>query len=111
MTHGIRFLAALLLFGVATSFSNATEPTPPVQRGQALAEAKCAGCHAIGNAGASPHVGAPPFRRFGHLVDLDAFMERLREGLMAGHPDMPAFRFTREDARALVAYLRTVQGP
>jgi hypothetical protein len=24
---------------------------------------------------------------------------------------MPTFRFTREDARALIAYLRSIQGP
>ena len=41
----------------------------------------------------------------------DFFMDRLREGLMAGHPDMPTFRFTREDARAFVLYLRSIQAP
>jgi hypothetical protein len=35
----------------------------------------------------------------------------LREGLMVGHPDMPTFRFGREDARAFVLYLRSVQAP
>ena len=39
------------------------------------------------------------------------FMERLREGLTVGHPDMPTFRFTREDARAFLLYLRSIQGP
>ena len=42
-------------------------------------------------------------------VDLDDFTHRLREGLTSGHPDMPTFRFTREDARALTAYLRSIQ--
>jgi len=42
-------------------------------------------------------------------VDLDMFMERLRQGLTSDHPDMPTFRFTRDDARALVAYLRSIQ--
>ena len=35
----------------------------------------------------------------------DSFSDRLREGLMVGHPDMPTFRFTREDARGFVLYL------
>jgi len=35
----------------------------------------------------------------------------LREGLMVGHPDMPTFRFTREDARGFVLYLRSIQAP
>jgi hypothetical protein len=44
-------------------------------------------------------------------VDLDAFFDRLREGLMVGHPDMPTFRFKREDARGFVLYLRSIQAP
>ena len=50
-------------------------------------------------------------RALDRRVDLDSFMERLREGLMVGHPDMPAFRFTREDARAFLLYLRSIQAP
>ena len=42
-------------------------------------------------------------------VDLDEFTNQLREGLVSGHPDMPTFRFSREDARALTAYLRSIQ--
>ena len=65
--------------------------------------------HAIGKTGASPHAPAPPFRDLGNRVDLfDDFTHRLREGLTSGHPDMPTFRFTREDARALTAYLRSI---
>jgi hypothetical protein len=40
-----------------------------------------------------------------------SFKDRLREGLMVGHPDMPTFRFSREDAHAFVLYLRSVQAP
>jgi cytochrome c len=74
-----------------------------------LAERMCSACHAIGKTGASPHAPAPPFRDLGNRVDLDDFAHRLREGLTSGHPDMPTFRFTREDARALTAYLRSIQ--
>jgi len=69
----------------------------------------CAGCHAIGRTGQSPHLGAPAFRTLDSRVDLDRFSERLRQGLMSDHPDMPTFRFTREDARAFIAYLRSIQ--
>ena len=44
-------------------------------------------------------------------IDLDAFTDRLREGLQSTHADMPSFRFSRDDARAVVAYLRSIQGP
>ena len=58
-----------------------------------------------------PHEGAPAFRALDRRVDLDTFANRLRDGLFSGHPDMPTFRFTNEDARALTAYLRSVEGP
>jgi mono/diheme cytochrome c family protein len=74
----------------------------------ALAERMCSTCHAIGKTGASRHAPAPAFRDLGDRVDLDDFARRPREGLTSGHPDMPTFRFTREDARALTAYLRSI---
>jgi mono/diheme cytochrome c family protein len=96
----------LLLATVAGNAQDALE-----RRGRALAESMCAACHAIGSAGDSPHAGAPAFRVLDRRVDLDAFTDRLREGIMVGHPDMPTFRFTREDARAFVLYIRSIQAP
>ena len=81
------------------------------QRGEELARSMCAECHAIGTTDRSPHRSAPAFRTFERRLDLDSFMDRLRQGLMSGHPDMPTFRFTRDDARALIAYLRSIQRP
>ncbi len=56
----------------------------------------------------SPHLAAPPFRNLDRRVDLDTFVDRLRDGLIGGHPDMPVFRFAREDAQALVRYLKSI---
>ncbi len=84
-------------------------PSELEQQGMALAERLCGDCHATGKAGASPHSPAPAFRELGDRVDLDDFAHRLRQGLTSGHPDMPTFRFTRDDARALTAYLRSIQ--
>jgi cytochrome c len=81
----------------------------PVRHGHALAQKFCAECHAIGKHGKSPHVGAPPFRRLGQIVDLDSFPRRLIRGLSSNHPDMPQFHFSPQDARDLRDYLRTVQ--
>jgi cytochrome c len=80
------------------------------QHGRALAEKMCAQCHAVGRSGESPRAGAPPFRALDRRLDLDSFAGRLREGLASSHPDMPMFRFSREDAKAVVAYLRVIQG-
>jgi cytochrome c len=102
-------LAAALL---TPGSSLAEEKLSSLERhGRALAEQMCSKCHAVGRSGSSPHGAAPPFRALENRVDLDTFTTRLREGLISGHPDMPMFRFTRDDARALTAYLRLIQRP
>jgi mono/diheme cytochrome c family protein len=109
MTARLAFMLALL--GISAGFAEENAPSNLERRGRALAERMCAECHAIAEGGPSPHVGAPAFRALDRRLDLDAFMDRLREGLTVGHPDMPTFRFTREDARAFVLYLRSIQAP
>jgi mono/diheme cytochrome c family protein len=107
----IRLAIAVMLLAPGICRAEQGQPSPLEQRGRVLAETMCSQCHAIGARGESPHVGAPAFRALDRRVDLDSFMERLREGLMSGHPDMPTFRFTREDARAFLLYLRSIQAP
>ena len=104
----VRLAIILLLCTTSASLAEDGSPSPLEERGHALAERMCSQCHAIGKSGQSPH-GAPAFRALDRRVDLDSFMERLREGLTVAHPDMPAFRFTREDARAFLLYLRSIQ--
>jgi mono/diheme cytochrome c family protein len=103
-------LATIFLL-LASSGGLAQEDGSLEEHGRALAERMCSACHAVGRRGKSPHVGAPPFRALDRRVELDSFTERLREGLMSDHPDMPTFRFTREDARAFLLYLRSIQAP
>jgi mono/diheme cytochrome c family protein len=96
---------------LVASFGGTHALEGPARLGRALAERMCAGCHAIDRNGTSPHVGAPPFRELDRRLDLDSFVSRLMDGLASGHPDMPTFRFSRQDAKALVFYLRAVEGP
>jgi cytochrome c len=107
----VRLAVICLLLATSAGLAEDSEPSPLERDGRALAERMCSECHAIDKSGQSPHVGAPAFRALDRRVDLDTFMDRLREGLMVGHPDMPTFRFTREDARALLLYLRSIQAP
>jgi mono/diheme cytochrome c family protein len=100
-----------LLLATTGSLAQDRKSTPLEEQGRALAKRMCSACHAVGRRGKSPHVGAPAFRALDRRVELDTFTDRLREGLMSDHPDMPTFRFTREDARALVLYLRSIQAP
>ena len=99
----IAALLALLLLG------SAAQAQDPARRGRALLTEFCARCHAIEKTGNSPHVGAPPFRTLGARFDLDQFARRLERGVSSGHPDMPEFKFGEDDARAVRAYLRTIQ--
>ncbi len=105
----IMLTIAVNLSGSVLAAAEDGAPSERERQGMALAERLCGDCHAIGKAGASPQPPAPPFRELGDRVDLDDFAHRLRQGLASGHPDMPTFRFTREDARALTAYLRSIQ--
>jgi mono/diheme cytochrome c family protein len=103
--------AALLTGLVAIPGSTALAQDEEIERGRTLVTKLCGECHAVGRTGASPHAGAPTFRQLDDHTDLDEFMDRLRAGLQSTHPDMPSFRFSRDDARAVAAYLRSVQGP
>jgi mono/diheme cytochrome c family protein len=107
----LQLTIVLLLLAPSAGFAQDRNATPLEQQGRILAERMCSACHAVGRRGNSPHVGAPPFRALERRVELDTFTDRLREGLMSDHPDMPTFRFTREDARALLLYLRSIQAP
>ena len=94
---------ALLLLGAAAQAQD------PVKRGHLILKEYCARCHSIAKHGESPHAGAPPFRTLGRSFELDRFAHDLRRGILAGHPDMPEFKFGEDDARAVIAYLRTIQ--
>ena len=96
-------LLALLMLACAARAED------PVRHGRALLGEYCARCHAIGKTGKSPHVSAPPFRTLGHSFDLDLLPRQLERGISSGHPDMPEFKFSEDDARAVRDYLRTIQ--
>jgi len=99
--------AAMLVFAVTSALA---EESTPADRGKALLTRLCGHCHAVGASGQSAHPAAQAFRRLDRRVDLDTLEDRLRQGLFSGHPDMPQFRLTREEARAAKAYLRAIQG-
>ena|ERR1044071_5233849 len=99
---------ALLLLIVAPTSAIAETPQ---ERGEVLARGMCSACHAIGKTGSSKHPGAPRFRRFDNQMNLEKLSVRLQGGLLTGHEAMPLFRFSRDDADAMVGYIRSIQGP
>ena len=106
-----RCVVGLALFIATLSGGDASALSSIERKGRTLAVRYCSQCHAIGLADRGPRRDAPVFRRLDQRLDLDSFERRLRQGLMSGHRDMPVFRFSRDDARALVSYLRSIQQP
>ena len=96
------------------------EPVPPDERpvqaellgqGEAIAETLCAGCHAIGLSGESPHPEAVPLRQLSSMYPVEFVAESFAEGIAVGHPDMPQWQFEPEQIDALLAYLESIQVP
>lgn len=81
-----------------------------VERGRTLARTQCARCHAVGRTGASPLRQAPPFRTLHQSYPVEDLGEALTEGIRTGHPSMPEFRFDPDEAEALIAYLKSLEG-
>lgn len=109
----LRFvLAAAAAFALAACAGPTTEPAGPTETlagdGRAIAEAQCAGCHAIGEYGESPVPEAPVFRTLLTRYRADVLEEELIQGIEVNHR-MPDFQFNPQGADALLAYLRSVQ--
>jgi cytochrome c len=98
-------LAGLLLSGAASA--QAAEKDVAAA-GLDLAKKYCARCHAVTETGESPHNQAPPFRTFASKWPLENLEEALAEGIVTGHPDMPAFVFEPDEIDALIEYLYTL---
>ncbi len=100
--------ASVLLVAAASLLADAHAGQLEDQ-GKALLTRLCARCHAVGKTGASPHVGAPPFRSIADRYNIVELTERMSERLISTHPDMPDFQFSQANARAVRAYLYSIQ--
>src|SRR6185436_2388943 len=96
---------------LTSQVSGACQAETAQQRGKVIAVGLCSRCHAIETTGDSPLPAASRFRSLDGRTDLSKLARRIRGGLMTGHEDMPTFRFDRDDADAMVAYIRSIQGP
>ncbi len=105
MQRVLRILVPL----IALALAGAAQAQDPARRGRAILKEFCANCHAIGKTDKSRQEGALPFRQLSRSYDLDKFPRRLERGISSGHPAMPEFKFKRRDARAVSAYLRSIQ--
>src|SRR4051812_45099917 len=106
-----RILALVTAALLTSQVSGTCQAENAQQRGKVIAVGLCGRCHAIDTTGESPHPAAPRFRSLDARTDLSKLARRIREGLMTGHEDMPMFRFDRDDADAMVGYIRSIQRP
>jgi cytochrome c len=83
--------------------------SPAAQRGQNIARANCARCHAIDKVTESPLKTAPPFRALHTRYPVDNLEEPLAEGIVTGHADMPEFRFEPDQISDFIAFLKTLE--
>lgn len=90
------------------AISVAAELDALAESGRDIAEAQCAGCHAVGEYGASPNPNAPVFRTIFQRYRADVLEEELIEGIRVSHP-MPEFQFNPQGTDALIQYLRSIQ--
>jgi mono/diheme cytochrome c family protein len=97
------------VIAVLAAAGSAARAQDPASHGQALVAEFCGSCHSVGIKGKSKHPEAPPFRTLGRTIDLDEFPRVLERGISVGHPDMPEFKFSHDDALAVRAYLRAIQ--
>ena len=101
------FLAAGTLFA-GTVRAGGIE-APDIQAGQTLAETRCARCHAVGRSGTSPADAAPAFRHLGRKWPVENLAEALAEGIVVGHPAMPAFAFSPPEIDDFLGWLNEIQ--
>jgi cytochrome c len=99
------FCLASTVFVSAPSRAEGGDPN----LGLALAQEWCAKCHSVGFYGPSPLTEAPPFRELHKRYDVEDLAESLAEGILVGHPTMPAFRFDPDQIDNLIAYLKTLE--
>jgi cytochrome c len=80
-----------------------------LKKGRALAEANCGRCHSLEKTGDSPYPPAPPFRIIAGMYKSSDIEEALVEGIVVGHPAMPEFEMTGEQAAAVAAFIDSLK--
>jgi hypothetical protein len=76
-----------------------------LERGWAVSARKCAPCHAIGHDDERPHAIVTLFRELHTRYPIEMLVDAWRTGIISGHDEMPMFELSREDMRALLAYI------
>jgi cytochrome c len=100
-------LSALALTVLATlQICSAVAQSPAtLARGRAIAEQKCARCHAVGRDDERPHAIVTPFRDLHARYPIEMLVQAQASGIISGHDEMPMFELSRSDMNALLTYI------
>jgi mono/diheme cytochrome c family protein len=102
-SRALRLGAGLLL--LTTASLDAAELGKTAKRGQAILQANCGRCHAIGAVGKSPLESAPPMRVIYPRYNPRELQAELSQGKVSRHREMPQIQFSDEDVYAILTYL------
>ena len=96
--------------GFLHATNSAADSAESVERGREIAQANCAGCHAVGADGESPNPDSPPFRALKDMYPVENLEEALAEGIVTSHDNlkMPEFEFESGLIGDFIAYLKTL---
>lgn len=101
MGRATALIATLLL---TAALPAAASQGRAANRGERLAAAQCASCHAVGRSGQSPNPKSPPFRNIAATYEEHSLQKKLTEIDETGHYDMPPIRLHSNEISDLVAY-------
>jgi mono/diheme cytochrome c family protein len=104
-------MAMILIGGAAAALvllAPAANP-PEVQKGEQIAQARCASCHAIGLKARSPKVHAPSFDEIRLEYNAPYLEKKLADIATRGHRSMPAIPISPAEASALAAYVESLR--
>lgn len=107
----LTMLAAMALLSACASTPGAPEKpgfNPAADRGLALAERRCAGCHMVGLDETSATDG-PRFRDLRMRYNSISLAKRFAEVSQHGTGEMPPVAFTASEADDLIAYFDSLE--
>lgn len=107
-TRYVTLIVAALALQVSSARAGGGEP-PNIANGRVLAESRCAHCHAVGRNDRSIVSAAPAFRSLGGRWPIENLAEALAEGIVVGHPAMPAFAFSPAEIDDFLGWLSAIQ--
>jgi mono/diheme cytochrome c family protein len=100
---------AILLSDGRAALSSA--PQTIEDRGLRIRNRACSRCHGIGRASPSGRPKAPPFREIATCDPLENLAEAFAEGIVSGHPDLPAVSLGPAGIGAIIAVLNMPRDP